>query len=87
MTDLDVQDVRDVFAKQKQELLTHQQLMAKMKRLTDNPNMTKEDLEMYEQLKEAVTARHERNEKAKRLGLVPEAGQHPASHVHSHQTN
>ncbi|KAF8973113.1 hypothetical protein BDZ97DRAFT_653973 [Flammula alnicola] len=70
MTDLDVQDVRDMVAKQKAELQNHQQLMVKMKRLADNPNMTKEDMEMFEQMKASIAAR---NEKAKRLGLDAES--------------
>ncbi|KAJ7187998.1 hypothetical protein C8R46DRAFT_1053309 [Mycena filopes] len=47
MSDLDVQDVRDVIAKQK----TDAALMLKMKRMADNPTMDAEDLEMLEQLK------------------------------------
>ncbi|KAJ7178367.1 hypothetical protein C8R43DRAFT_973112 [Mycena crocata] len=47
MSDLDVQDVRDVIAKQK----TDTALLQKMKRMADNPDMEKEDLEMLEQLK------------------------------------
>jgi hypothetical protein len=73
MTDMDVQDVRDMVAKQKAGLQSHQQLMVKMKRLADNPSMSKEDMEMFEQMKEALA----RSEKAKRLGLEP--GQFPSS--------
>jgi len=65
MSDLDVQDVRDMVAKQRSDLQSHQQLMAKMKRLAENPNMSKDDMDMFEQLKEAMA----RTEKAKRLGL------------------
>ncbi|KAF9529190.1 hypothetical protein CPB83DRAFT_852829 [Crepidotus variabilis] len=65
MTDLDVQDVRDMVAKQKAEINSHQALITKMKRLADNPNMTSEDQDMYEQLKEALNEKT----KAKRLGL------------------
>lgn len=60
-------------AKQKAGLQSHQQLMVKMKRLADNPSMSKEDMEMFEQMKEALA----RSEKAKRLGLEP--GQFPSS--------
>ncbi|KDR75202.1 hypothetical protein GALMADRAFT_140734 [Galerina marginata CBS 339.88] len=69
MTDLDVQDVRDMVTKQKQDAHNHQQLMLKMKRLAENPGMTKEDQEMIDQMKEVLS----RNEKAKRLGLDPES--------------
>lgn len=65
MTDSDVQDVRDKVAKQKAEMASHQALISKMKRLADNPNMTNEDREVYEQMKKSL---NERN-KAKRLGL------------------
>lgn len=67
MSDLDVQDVRDMVAKQRSELQNQQQLMAKIKRLAEDPNMSKDDIDMFEQLKEAVA----RTEKAKRLGLEP----------------
>lgn len=69
MTDLDVQDVRDVVAKQKAELANHQSLLSKMKRLADNPNLTKEDVEMFDRFKDGMS-------KAKRLGLDSSAGRH-----------
>ncbi|KAJ7496100.1 hypothetical protein B0H11DRAFT_2001829 [Mycena galericulata] len=47
MSDFDVQDVRDVIAKQK----TDASLMLKMKRMAENPAMDKEDMEMLDQLK------------------------------------
>lgn len=47
MSDLDVQDVRDVLAKQK----TDSALMLKMKRMAENPAMDSEDMEMLDQLK------------------------------------
>jgi hypothetical protein len=65
MTDSDVQDVRDKVAKQKAEMASHQALISKMKRLADNPNMTNEDREVYEQMKKSLNERS----KAKRLGL------------------
>ena len=71
MSDFDVQDVRDMLMKLKSDAQHHQQLLLKMKRLAENPNMEKEDLEMMEQLKVA-TARYE---KARRLGLEPGASQ------------
>ena len=69
MTDLDVQDVRDMVAKQKTEIASHQALIVKMKRLANNPDMTTEDMEMYEQLKEALNDKG--RDKAKRIGLDP----------------
>ncbi|KAJ7772543.1 hypothetical protein DFH07DRAFT_953009 [Mycena maculata] len=47
MSDLDVQDVRDVITKQK----TDATLMMKMKRMAENPTMEKEDMDMLDQLK------------------------------------
>ncbi|KAF8813806.1 hypothetical protein BYT27DRAFT_7083278 [Phlegmacium glaucopus] len=66
MSDLDVQDVRDMVAKQRSDLQSRQQLIAKMKRLAESPNMSKDDMAMFEQLKEAIA-----REKVKRLGLEP----------------
>lgn len=65
LTDLDVQDVRDMLAKQKAETVNHQSLVSKMKRLAEDPNLTREDVEMFDRIKDA---------KAKRLGLDPGAG-------------
>ncbi|KNZ72909.1 hypothetical protein J132_01901 [Termitomyces sp. J132] len=67
MGDFDVQDARDLLAKQKAEAAQHQQLVAKMKRIAQNPNMDKEDYEVMDFLKTALA----RQEKAKRLGLQP----------------
>lgn len=67
MSDQDVQDVRDMVTKQRSDLQNQQQLMAKIKRLAENPNMSKEDIEMLERLKDVMA----RSEKAKRLGLEP----------------
>ncbi|RDB25291.1 hypothetical protein Hypma_007724 [Hypsizygus marmoreus] len=67
MSDFDVQDVRDLLARQKAEHAQHQLLMAKIKRIAENPNMEKEDFEVMEQFKAAAA----RQEKARRLGLQP----------------
>ncbi|PPR05813.1 hypothetical protein CVT26_010093 [Gymnopilus dilepis] len=64
MSDLDVQDVRDMVIKQKEDFKNHQELMRKMRRLIENPTMSKEDQEMFEQMKEALA----RNDKAKKPG-------------------
>ncbi|GLB37595.1 hypothetical protein LshimejAT787_0406460 [Lyophyllum shimeji] len=69
MGDFDVQDVRDMLAKLKAEQAQHLQLMAKIKRIAQNPNMAKEDFEVMEQLKAAAA----RQQKAMRLGLQPES--------------
>ncbi|KAJ7091209.1 hypothetical protein C8R44DRAFT_891607 [Mycena epipterygia] len=66
MSDLDVQDVRDVVAKQK----TDSALMLKMKRMAENPAMDKEDMEMLDQLK----ARYGDKGKEPALGIRDAAG-------------
>ncbi|KAL0578749.1 hypothetical protein V5O48_003247 [Marasmius crinis-equi] len=63
MTDSDVQDVRDIAARQKAELAHNKDMAEKMKKLADNPEMQKEDYLMIEQLKQA-----KQKEKEKRLG-------------------
>jgi len=57
MSDLDVQDVRDVLAKQK----TDSALMLKMKRMAENPAMDNEDMEMLDQLKARYGDREKRD--------------------------
>ncbi|KAJ6500135.1 hypothetical protein C8R47DRAFT_1110576 [Mycena vitilis] len=56
MSDLDVQDVRDVVAKQKVDSA----LMLKMKRMAENPALEAEDMEMIEQLKARYADRPEK---------------------------
>lgn len=58
MNDLDVQDIRDMVAKQKAD----QQLMQKMKRLVESPDILKEDYDLITELSK---------DKARRLGLDP----------------
>lgn len=70
MDDFDVQDVRDMVAKQKADAAQQQLLMSKIKRIAENPSMDKEDFEVMEQLK-AAAARQDL--KARRLGLQPGA--------------
>ena len=65
--DFDVQDARDMLAKQKADAAQQQQFVLKMKRIAENPRMDREDFEVMEQLKVAAA----RQEKAKRLGLQP----------------
>jgi len=65
--DFDVQDARDMLAKQKADAAQQQQFVLKIKRIAENPRMEREDFEVMEQLKVAAA----RQEKAKRLGLQP----------------
>jgi len=64
MTDNDVQDVRDIIAKQRAELALNKDLAEKMKKLADTPDVQNEDYLLIEQLKQAKQA-----EKEKRLGI------------------
>jgi hypothetical protein len=71
MSDLDVQDVRDLVAKQKEEVLATQKTMQIMKRVAERP-LDQGDVQMFLQLKDFVTARKEKEkEREVRLGLQP----------------
>jgi hypothetical protein len=67
MGDLDVQDVRDMVAKQKADALATQHLMLKMKRMVENPTMDTDDIQMLQRLKSI----NDRQDKEKRLGIQP----------------
>ena len=69
MTDLDVQDVRDMVTKQKMETQKTHSLMLKLKRMSENPNMTEEDKQMFMDITSGLSAL--KDNKAKRLGLEP----------------
>ncbi len=51
MTDLDVQDVRDMVAQQKQDIEVQKTLMNKIKRVVEDPNMSPADLDLLEKYK------------------------------------
>jgi len=59
MNDLDVQDIRDMVAKQKAD----QQLMQKMKRLVESPEILKEDFDLMAELRGSI------KDKVRRMGL------------------
>lgn len=69
MTDLDVQDVRDMVAKQKANAQKTHSLMLRLKRMSENPNMTEEDKQMFMDITSGLSAL--KDNKAKRLGLEP----------------
>lgn len=50
MTDLDVQDVRNLVAKQKADSQRHQLLMVKLKRLSENPALSEEEKDILKDL-------------------------------------
>ncbi|KAJ7268748.1 hypothetical protein B0H12DRAFT_1229638 [Mycena haematopus] len=66
MSDLDVQDVRDVVTKQK----TDSALMLKMKRMAENPAMDNEDMEMLDQLKARYGDREKRDGGSSTVGAA-----------------
>jgi hypothetical protein len=71
MSDLDVQDVRDLVAKQKEEALATQKTMQIMKRVAERP-LEQGDVQMFLQLKDFITSRKEKEkEREVRLGLQP----------------
>ncbi|KAF9482156.1 hypothetical protein BDN70DRAFT_875454 [Pholiota conissans] len=55
MTDVDVQDVRDLVAQQKAEGQRHQALMVKLKRLSENPALSEEEKEILKDLTGVLT--------------------------------
>lgn len=59
MNDLDVQDIRDMVAKQKAD----QQLMQKMKRLVESPEILKGDFDLMAELRGSI------KDKVRRMGL------------------
>jgi len=69
MSDSDVQDVRDMVAKQTAEALAQQKAMLKLKKMTERPG-EEEDIQTLMQLKDTFATRHE---KETRLGLRPES--------------
>lgn len=62
MTDLDVQDIRNMVAKQKEQ---HQQALQKIKRLAESPNVEQGDIQIIK----TIRAHHDREERERRLGL------------------
>lgn len=65
MTDLDVQDIREMVAKQKAEQVNMQQ---QIRRFIENPPTTREEAELFEQLK-IMYAQKER-ERTRKFGLA-----------------
>ncbi|KAF9010528.1 hypothetical protein BDQ17DRAFT_1273079 [Cyathus striatus] len=65
MSDMDVQDIRDMVTNQKSNALGQQQLTTKMRRLAENPGMVKDDYDMLLHLNKT----DKEKEKAQRLGL------------------
>jgi len=62
MTDLDVQDIRNMVAKQKEQALLQQQALQKIKRMAESPNIEQGDIQFLKHVKA-------REEKDRRLGL------------------
>jgi hypothetical protein len=70
MSDSDVQEVRDVVAKQKAEASVQQQTYEKMKQMAGNPAIH-EDLEFIESMRSVSERMQARQEKDKRIGIQP----------------
>jgi len=77
MSDLDVQDVRDLVARQKADTHTQHKAMAKMKRMAEKP-LDEEDIQLFAQLKDVVTGLKALREKEARLGVVAAQSQSQA---------
>lgn len=72
MSDLELQDIRDLYNKQKAERDKHDELLRKIKMFSQNPELLKEDPQMLEYLNRLTTAKQKdkkQEEKVKRLGL------------------
>jgi len=72
LSDLEVQDVRDLYNKQKAEREKNEELLRKIKAFCQNPELLKEDPKMLESLEKFAEMKQKdkkQDEKAKRLGL------------------
>ncbi|KAJ7594291.1 hypothetical protein C8J56DRAFT_926390 [Mycena floridula] len=65
MTDMDVQDVRDMVALQKAEAISRQNALLKIKQLAETPTIQDEDLAFMK------TMRNRKQDRDVRLGLTP----------------
>jgi|ERR1700722_17708431 len=66
MTDVDVQDVRDLVAKQRADTQAHHKAMARMKRLAEK-QVDEEDVQWFAQLKDVVSGIKASREREARL--------------------
>ncbi|KAK7472699.1 hypothetical protein VKT23_000810 [Stygiomarasmius scandens] len=67
MSDMDVQDVRDMVEAEKEIQKRESELASKMKALADNPNMTDADADMLNNIRKV------KEERERRLGIRPES--------------
>ncbi|KAK2464244.1 hypothetical protein APHAL10511_003701 [Amanita phalloides] len=68
MSDLDVQDIRDMVAQQREDALHQQQALAEVRRAAEAPAAEKLHVDLLEKHKAAEVKQQERN---RRLGLEP----------------
>ena len=66
MSDLDVQDIRDMVAQQREDALRQQEALAEVRRAAENLPTEKTPADLLEKYKVAEAKQHERN---RRLGL------------------
>lgn len=72
MSDLEIQDIRDMYNKQKADREKHDELLRKIKLFSQNPELLKDDPQMLEYLNKMASGKQKekkQEEKAKRLGL------------------
>lgn len=70
MSDLDVLDIREMVAQQRDDALRQQQVLAEVRRAAENPATEKIQADLLEKYNAGEARLHERN---KRLGLEPES--------------
>lgn len=68
MNDTDIQDVRNLVAKQKAEATAKQQITQKIQGAADKPYLDEDELSLLKQLNGAVSIKQERE---RRLGIEP----------------
>ena len=72
LSDLEIQDVRDVHNEQKAEREKQEELLSKVKMFSQNPELLREDPQMLDYLTKGTAATlkdKKQDNKAKRLGL------------------
>ncbi|KAJ3567590.1 hypothetical protein NP233_g6279 [Leucocoprinus birnbaumii] len=72
LSDLEIQDVRDMYRKQRADREKHEELLRKIKMFSQNPELLKDDPQMIEYLNKSFATKQKekkQEDKVKRLGL------------------
>jgi hypothetical protein len=78
MTDIDVQDVRDLVEKQRADAHKRQQVLQSMQRVVEQDGALDEDsVALLISMKAALNKEKEEKERQRRLGMAGPAGKHP----------